>query len=70
MKKSALKLIDLYKKYLSPINFGLHTCRFHPSCADYTKEAIEKYGVLKGGFKGFIRILKCNPFFKGGVDTP
>jgi uncharacterized protein len=70
MKKFALRLIDLYKKYLSPINFGKHTCRFAPSCADYTKEAIEKYGVSVGLAKGIWRIIRCNPWNKGGIDLP
>ena len=68
MKKLAIKLINLYKKLLSPSNFGLHTCRFTPSCADYTKDAIEKYGILRGSLMGFWRILRCNPFSKGGYD--
>ena len=73
MKKLVLILLKLYKKTLSPANFGLNTCRYDPSCADYTYEAIEKHGVIKGGWKGFRRVLKCNPFSKGGydpVDTP
>ena len=68
MKKLVLILIKLYKRYLSPINFGLNTCRFTPSCADYTYEAVEKYGVLKGGVKGLWRVCRCNPFSKGGYD--
>lgn len=68
MKKLVIKLIDLYKKLLSPSNFGYHTCRFIPSCADYTKDAIEKYGVLRGSLMGFWRVLRCNPFNKGGAD--
>ncbi|MDP1743724.1 MAG: membrane protein insertion efficiency factor YidD, partial [Candidatus Amesbacteria bacterium] len=42
--------------------------RFQPRCSDYTYQAIEKYGILLGIFKGFFRILKCNPLFKGGFD--
>lgn len=68
MKKLALTLITLYKRFLSPANFGIDTCRFTPSCADYTYEAIEKYGVAKGTLKGSWRILRCNPFSKGGYD--
>ncbi|MHB8362807.1 MAG: membrane protein insertion efficiency factor YidD, partial [Patescibacteria group bacterium] len=40
----------------------------NPSCSEYTYEAIEKYGLLKGGLKGGYRILRCNPFSKGGDD--
>jgi uncharacterized protein len=68
MKKLALKSIDLYKKYLSPINFGRLTCRYTPSCANYTYQAIDKYGVFKGGALGLWRILRCHPFAKGGFD--
>ena len=68
MKKLTLHLIKLYKKYLSPINFGIHTCRFTPSCADYTYEAVDRYGTLIGLSKGLLRIIRCNPLFKGGYD--
>jgi len=46
----------------------LQCCRFYPSCSEYTKDAIEKYGLLAGSFKGIKRILKCHPFSKGGYD--
>jgi len=45
-------------------------CRFYPSCSNYLLLAVEKYGFLKGAFKGILRILRCNPFFKGGIDFP
>ena len=44
------------------------TCRFTPTCSQYTYEAIQKYGVIKGGFLGIKRILKCHPYHKGGYD--
>jgi hypothetical protein len=68
MKKLALALIRFYRRFLSPENFGLHVCRFEPSCSRYTYQAIEKYGVIKGGAMGFWRIMRCNPFNKGGHD--
>jgi len=43
-------------------------CKFHPTCSQYTYEAIEKYGVIKGGVMGVWRILRCNPWGKGGED--
>ncbi|MEI6288573.1 MAG: membrane protein insertion efficiency factor YidD [bacterium] len=43
-------------------------CRFHPTCSEYGYQAIEKYGILKGGIMAFWRILRCNPFNKGGHD--
>lgn len=69
MKKLGILLISFYKKYISPIFhfFGIE-CKYYPTCSEYTKQAIEKYGLLKGIFLGFIRILKCNPFSKGGYD--
>lgn len=69
MKKIIIFLINVYKKTLSPIleNLGIH-CKYYPTCSQYMKQAIEKYGVLKGGFLGIKRILRCNPFSKGGYD--
>ena len=69
MKKVSVFLIKLYKKTLSPMLevLGFH-CKYYPTCSQYTKQAIEKYGILKGGFLGIKRILRCNPFSKGGYD--
>lgn len=65
MKKSLLKLIDIYQK----IPFSSHyKCRFYPTCSNYAKEAIKKYGSIKGTCLTIKRILKCNPFHKGGID--
>lgn len=63
-----LNLIKLYRKFLSPANFGIHTCIFEPSCSKYMYYAVEKHGVLKGTFMGVWRVLRCNPFGKGGFD--
>lgn len=68
MKTLSLILLRLYQKTLSPRNFGLNTCRYTPTCSDYTYDAIVKYGVIKGSFMGAYRILRCNPFSKGGHD--
>lgn len=43
-------------------------CRFYPSCSVYMKEAVEKYGILRGMFMGFKRLMRCHPFAKGGFD--
>ena len=69
MKKMGIFLIKIYKKYFSTIfHFhGVH-CKYYPTCSEYCKQAIQKYGFLKGVFLGFIRILKCNPFSKGGYN--
>ena len=65
MKKLLLKLIALYQ--VLPLN--THSkCKYYPTCSNYAKEAITKYGALKGTFLTLKRILKCNPFSKGGVD--
>lgn len=69
MKKVLIKIIDFYQKFISSYfgYKGVH-CKFEPTCSEYTKQAIEKYGALKGSLLGFKRILRCNPFSKGGYD--
>ncbi len=69
MRKIGIFLINFYKKYISKIieQLGIK-CKYYPTCSEYTKQAIQKYGFLKGCFLGFKRILKCNPFSKGGYD--
>ena len=66
MKRFFVYLIEKYQRYISPI-FG-KSCRFYPTCSEYTKQAIKKYGVIKGSFYGIKRIIRCNPFSKGGYD--
>jgi putative membrane protein insertion efficiency factor len=73
MKKIILNLIKFYQKTLSPDHGHIFTgstlrCRFYPSCSQYTYEAIEKYGLILGIFKGVARILRCNPLSKGGFS--
>jgi len=69
MKKRIIYLIKLYKKFISPIfkAMGIE-CKYYPTCSEYTKMAIEKYGCVKGILLGIKRIIKCNPFSKGGYD--
>jgi len=67
LKKIFIGLIKFYKKYLSGLK-GTPTCKFIPTCSDYGIEAIEKYGAFKGGLLTVWRILRCNPFSKGGYD--
>lgn len=65
MKRFFLFLISVYQKIskLTPPR-----CRFYPTCSEYTKQAIMKYGLLKGGFLGIKRIVKCHPLNAGGYD--
>lgn len=65
IKNFLIFLINIYQKitYFFP-----RVCRFSPSCSSYTKEAIIKYGIIKGVFLGLKRILRCHPFNQGGED--
>ena len=66
MKHVLVFLIKGYQKYVSPLN---HTkCPYSPSCSAYGLEAVEKYGAIKGGLLAAWRIVRCNPFSKGGYD--
>ena len=66
MKKIFIFIIKGYHKYISPIL--PRACRFEPTCSVYTAEAIEKFGVIRGILLGTWRILRCNPFSRGGYD--
>ena len=66
MKKLFLIIIKFYRKYISPMKST--KCPYIPSCSEYGMEAIEKYGALKGGALALWRIIRCNPFSKGGYD--
>ncbi|NDO49321.1 membrane protein insertion efficiency factor YidD [Lachnospiraceae bacterium MD335] len=66
MKKLLLRLILFYRKYLSPLKST--KCPYFPSCSQYGLEAVERFGFIKGGFLMIWRILRCNPFSKGGYD--
>lgn len=69
MKKILISLINWYQKnislYLENKNIK---CKYYPTCSEYTKQAIEKYGAFKGIILGLKRIIRCNPFSKGGYD--
>ncbi|MEQ3403431.1 membrane protein insertion efficiency factor YidD [Dorea formicigenerans] len=67
MKKILLVIIRFYQKYLSGAK-GYSSCKYYPTCSRYAIEAIEKYGAFKGGLLAAWRILRCNPFSKGGYD--
>lgn len=61
-------IIKIYQKYISPIIGGKKACRFTPTCSEYSKQALEKYGVIKGLYLSIKRIIKCNPFGGSGYD--
>lgn len=67
MKRILIGLIQFYRKYLSGLK-TTPTCKYTPTCSEYGLQAIEKYGALKGGLLTVWRILRCNPFSKGGYD--
>ena len=66
MKRILIALVKFYRVAISPSRPPC--CNYTPTCSQYALEAIEKYGALKGGYLAFRRILRCNPFHKGGYD--
>jgi len=75
MKQFVLKLIRFYQNYLS-FDSGLlkrlfltdRACRFYPTCSEYSYQAINKYGIIFGGWKALKRIIRCHPWNKGGIN--
>ena len=69
MKIILIWLINGYQKHVSKwLSSKNVNCKFYPTCSEYTKQAILKYGTWKGSILGIYRILRCNPFSKGGYD--
>jgi len=66
MWKAAVFIIKLYQKTISPL--FPPSCRFYPTCSEYAIQALTKYGIIKGTIKSVWRVLRCNPFNKGGFD--
>ncbi|NLD52752.1 MAG: membrane protein insertion efficiency factor YidD [Clostridiales bacterium] len=66
MKGLLLRLIAFYQRAISPHLSA--TCRYVPTCSEYTRVAIQRYGTLRGGWMGMRRIIRCNPLHKGGYD--
>jgi len=69
-----IKILRLYQKTLSfdhgwlKVFYPHGFCRFYPTCSEYCIKSIEKYGIIKGGVLSIWRVLRCNPFNKGGID--
>ena len=68
MKAFLLWCIRFYRKNISPARPPC--CRFVPTCSQYALEAVEKYGVLRGGWLALMRFLRCHPFYKGDFYDP
>lgn len=66
MKRTLIALINTYRKHISP--YIPRSCRFYPTCSQYAIEAIERFGISKGAILAAWRVLRCNPFSKGGYD--
>ncbi len=65
-KAIALALVRFYQPCISP--WLPDSCRFHPSCSEYGRQAIERFGALRGSWLALLRICKCHPFHPGGCD--
>ncbi|MBQ9886864.1 MAG: membrane protein insertion efficiency factor YidD [Lachnospiraceae bacterium] len=74
IKRFLIRSIRFYSRYISPVKSHIpfflfsSNCKYTPTCSQYAIEALEKYGVVKGSFLAVKRILRCNPFAKGGYD--
>ena len=66
LKKLALFVLKLYKRFLSPLL--PNACRFEPTCSAYAMQAIEKYGLIRGAGFSLRRLIRCHPFHPGGFD--
>ena len=76
LKRIAIGIIRVYQKTLSPDHgvfkrlYPEGVCRYYPTCSEYTAQAIEEHGVIIGSGLGIWRILRCNPWARGGYDPP
>jgi putative membrane protein insertion efficiency factor len=72
LRSILIKFISLYQRTLSPdhgwFKHPIGHCRYYPTCSEYAKQAIKKHGAIKGVFLAIYRIIRCNPWSKGGVD--
>ena len=65
-RRAAAGLIRGYQRFISPALPA--SCRFYPSCSQYTLEAVTKYGLIRGSWLGARRLVRCHPFNPGGHD--
>lgn len=61
-----LTILRMYKRWISPMLPS--ACRFYPTCSEYTMDAVQKHGALRGTWMGIRRLLRCHPFHEGGFD--
>jgi len=66
MKQMAIKILRAYKRLISPMLPA--ACRYVPTCSEYATESVERFGIMRGGARALWRVMRCNPFVKGGVD--
>ncbi len=66
MKRLLIGLVRFYQRAVSPHLPA--SCRYQPTCSQYALTALTRFGALRGGWMAFVRILRCNPFSKGGYD--
>ncbi len=67
VKEAFLFPLKIYRRYLSPLK-GSPSCRFTPTCSEYAMQAIREWGIIIGSVMAVIRVIRCNPFSKGGED--
>jgi uncharacterized protein len=65
-RRFVIRFIEVYSRFVSPMLPP--SCRYWPTCSEYTVQAVRKYGVIRGSLMGTLRILRCNPWSKGGID--
>ncbi|QDV64308.1 MULTISPECIES: membrane protein insertion efficiency factor YidD [Crateriforma] len=68
LQRLAIAAVRMYQTTISPL-IGA-SCRYTPTCSEYTVQAIQKYGLCRGIWKGVCRIARCHPFSRGGYDPP
>ena len=66
MKGLIIGLVRFYQRHISPLKAPC--CRFYPTCSSYMLQAVERFGVWRGCWLGLMRILRCSPLFRGGID--